>query len=159
MKKPYSSSRNWLLIVVFLILAGTAAYFIGAAVGSNAREKSVAAEKAKLQNARGRILSLQSVNELLRANVLAYQAIYALDNRNFGVANGDVAKVVASLRAIDTTGAGVDGNAVSALQREAAGVHISVAQNLESQRAQLLHLAAGITQLGEQSEARARSTR
>jgi hypothetical protein len=159
MKKPSSSFRAWLLVVVFLILAGTAAYFIGTAVGSNAREKSAAAEKAKLQNARGQILRLQSVNELLHANVWAYRAVYALDDRNFGVANDDATKVVASLRAINATSAGVGANAVSALQREAAGVKISVAQNLESQRAQLLHLAAGITRLAEQSEAKARSTR
>jgi hypothetical protein len=158
MKRSPFRLRIWLLVVVFLILAGMAAYFTGMAVGGNAREKSAAAEKVKLQSARGRILGLQSVNDLLHANVWAYRAVYALDNRNFGVANDDVAKVVASLRAVDATSAGVDGNAVSVLRREAADINISVAQNLESQRAELLRLAAGISQLADQSGAKVGST-
>jgi beta-lactamase regulating signal transducer with metallopeptidase domain len=158
MTKASSGARVWLIVVAVLIIAGVAAYFIGSAIGSNAQADNTAAEQAKVQDAQDRISSLQSLNNLLYANVWAYRAIYALDNRNFGVANDDVAKVAASLKAVEASSAGINGNAVSASEREAAGIKISVAQNLESQRAQLLHLAAGITRLVDQSEAKLRST-
>jgi hypothetical protein len=63
------------------------------------------------------------------------------------VANDDVAKVVANLNGVDAAAAGLDGNAVTAVKREASGVKISAAANLESQRTQILKLASGITAL------------
>ncbi|HVA28480.1 MAG TPA: hypothetical protein VNF68_09890 [Candidatus Baltobacteraceae bacterium] len=159
MKKSSSGSRVWLIVVACLILAGTAAYFVGGKVESNAREQQAAVERTKLQNAQNQILTLQSVNQLLTANVWAYRAAYALDNRNFGVANDDAAKVVASLKAVNASDAGVDSNAVATLREGAARIKISVAQNLEAQRAALLHLAAGITKLAEQSETKIGLTR
>ncbi len=157
MKKSSSGSRVWLIVVACLILAGTAAFFVGGIVESNAREQQAAIERTKLQNAQNQILTLQSVNQLLSANVWAYRAAHALDNRNFGVANDDAARVVASLKAVNASDAG--GNAIATLREEAGRIKISVAQNLGAQRAQLLHLAAGITRLAEQSETKAGLTR
>jgi hypothetical protein len=151
MKKSSSGARVWLIVVACLVLAGAAAYFAGGKVASNARDQQLAAERTNLQNAQNRILTLQSVNQLLTANVLAYRAVYALDNRNFGVANDDVAKVVASLEAVKASDAGVDGNEIVTLREEASRIKISVAENLEAQRAQLLRLATGITRQAEQS--------
>lgn len=87
----------------------------------------------------------------------AYRAAVALDNRNFGVANDDVARVVASLNGVDATAAGVDNASLAAVKSEAAGVRISVATNLQSQRAQLLRLADDLSALSGKSPARQNS--
>lgn len=149
-----SATRNWLIIVGVLIVAGVAAYFLGAAVEHEARARDAAAAKAQLQSAQTQVASLQSVKELLTADVWAYRAAVALDNRNFGVANDDVAKVVANLNAVDASAAGLDNGSLTALKTEVAGVKISVATNLESQRTQLIRLADAITALSGQSAAR-----
>ena len=97
-----------------------------------------------LQGAQARVASLQSARQLLNADVWAYRAAVALDNRNFGVANDAVAGVVASLSAVDAAAAGVDGGSLASVKTEAAGVRISVATNLETQRAQIIRLADDI---------------
>ncbi len=162
MVKRSSGTQIWLFVVVVLIGAGVAAYFVGRAMERNASEQAAnagqqqyAAVKSQLQGAQGQIASLQSANQLLTANVWAYRASVALDNRNFGVANAAVAKVVTSLSTVDATSAGLDSKSLAALQKEAAGVKISVATNLESQRTQLLHLAASITALVGQADTKA----
>jgi len=142
-----SGTRNWLIVVGILIVAGVAAYFAGIAVEHAARTREAAAAKIQLQSARTKVASLQSFRQLLTADVWAYRAAVALDNRNFGVANDDVAKVVASLSAVDASAAGLDNGSLTALKTEAAGVRISVATNLESQRTQLIRLADDITAL------------
>ncbi len=153
--EPHSAgARNWLILVGVLIVAGVAAYFVGTAVEHQARSRDVAAAKAQLQSAQVRVASLQSINRLLSADTWAYRAAVSLDNRNFGVANDDMAKVVASLNAVDASAAGIDGAPLAALKTEAAAVKISVAVNLEAQRTQLIHLADGITALADRSMAR-----
>ena len=147
MEPRSAGSRNWLILVAVLIVAGVAAYFVGTAVEHGARSRDVAAAKAQLQSAQTRVASLQSVNRLLSADTWAYRAAVSLDNRNFGVANDDVAKVVANLNAVDASAARVDLGSLAALRTEAAAVKISVATNLEPQRAQLLRLADGVTAL------------
>jgi hypothetical protein len=150
MERRFSGTRNWLIVVGVLVVAGVAAYFVGNAAGT----REAAAAKAQLQGAQTQVASLQSVKQLLTADVWAYRAAAALDNRNFGVANDAVAKVVASLNAVDGAAAGVDNAPLAALKTEAAGVRISVATNLEPQRTQLIRLADGITSLSDQSAAR-----
>jgi hypothetical protein len=149
-----SGTRNWLIVVVVLVVAGVAAYFAGRFVERNARagdviaaQQQYATVKTQLGSAQGQNASLESMNHLLTANVWAYRGAVALDNRNFGVANDAVAKVVANLNGVDAAAAGLDGKAVTAVRKEALGVKISVAANLESQRAQILKLASAITAL------------
>jgi hypothetical protein len=154
-----SATRNWLIAVGLLVVAGVAAYFVGAAIEHSARAREVAATRAQLQAARTQVASLQSVNQLLTADVWVYRAAVALDNRNFGMANDAVAKVVASLNAVDAAAAGLDGAPLAALKTEAAGVRISVATNLEPQRAQLIRLAEDITALSDRSAAGTHPTR
>ena len=158
MESHSSGARNGLILVGVLIVAGVAAYFVGTAVEHQARSRDVAAAKAQLQGAQTRVASLQSINRLLSADTWAYRAAVSLDNRNFGVANDDMAKVVASLNAVDASAAGIDDGALAALKAEAAAVRISVAVNLEPQRTQLIHLADGVTALSDQSAARILST-
>jgi type II secretory pathway pseudopilin PulG len=160
MEKHSSGARIWVIVAAILVVAGVAAFFAGNAVEHAARaqdakaaEQQYAAAKAQLQGAQTRIASLQSVNQLLTANVWAYRATVALDNRNFGLANDAVVKVVASLNDINATAAGLDGQALKALQTEAANVKISVATNLESLRNQIIQLAADITALAGKSAA------
>lgn len=153
-----SGTRNWLIVVGVLIVAGVAAYFVGTAIEHGARTREAAAAKAQLQSAQTQVASLQSVKQLLNADVWAYRAAVALDNRNFGVANDAVAKVVASLNAVDAAAAGLDNGSLAALKTEAAGVKISVATNLEPQRTQLIRLADDITALTDQSAAKSEPT-
>jgi type II secretory pathway pseudopilin PulG len=164
MEKHSSGARIWVIVVV-LIVAGVAAYFAGNAVEHAARardakaaEQQYAAAKTQLQSAQTQVASLQSVNQLLTANVWAYRAAVALDNRNFGFANDAVVNVVASLNDVNATTADLDSKSLKALQNEAANVKISVATNLESQRNQLIQLAADITALVGKSAARTTST-
>ncbi len=151
MEKRSTGTRGWLIVVVVLVIAGIVAYFVGDAMQRGAQSQDAAnaasryaAVQAKLTTAQTRIHGLQSLNQLLEANMWTYRATTALDNRNFGVANTDVAKAVASLGSVDASVAGLDAKAVAALQKEAGAIHISVATNLESERNQLLQLADGI---------------
>lgn len=146
-----SSSRTWLTVVVILVIAGIAAYFVGGAVERGTSSQAVVAAQqrtanvqSKLNSAQAQIAAVQSVNHLLSANVWTYRAAVALDNRNFGVANDAVSKAAANLGAVDATAAGVNAEAMTSLKKEAAGIKISVAINLETQRDQLLHLATDI---------------
>ena len=154
MEQRSSGARNWLIVVGLLIVAGVAAYFVGAAVEHAARARDAAAAKAQLQSAQTQVASLQSVKQLLTADVWAYRAAAALDNRNFGVANDAVTRVVASLNSVNVAAAGLESEPLNALKGEASGVKISVATNLEAQRAQLLRLATDTTALVEKSAAK-----
>lgn len=164
MEERSSGTRNWLIVVIVLIIAGVAAYFAGSFVERNASaqntlaaEQQYAAVKMQLASAQAQNTSLQSVNRLLAANVWAYRAAVALDNRNFGVANDAIAKVVANLNGVDGATAGLDSAAVMAVKKEALGVKISVALNLESQRTQIVHLASAITALVGQTRTKTNS--
>ena len=160
MQNRPSANRIWFVIVLFLIVAGAIAYFVGGIVERRAGDADVATAerqvdivKTQLQDVQTKLSAAQSTNKLLGASVLTYRAMVALDNRNFGVANDDVAKALASLNAIGEPGTGIDGAALSALKKQAAGVKIRVATDLESQRTQLLHLATSINALVPASQA------
>ncbi len=147
MDRRSSPTRTWLIIVGILIVAGVSAYFVGGAVGRGAGTRETADAKARLQSAQARLSSLDSNNQLLKADVWTYRAAAALDSRNFGVANEAVASAVASLNGVDASAGGVDSGALASVKTEAAGVRISVATNLETQRAQLMRLADDIAAL------------
>ncbi len=147
MEPRSTRTRNGVILVGVLIVAGVAAYVAGASVEHQARTREAATAAAQLQAARTQVASLQSLRQLLSADTWAYRAAVALDNRNFGVANDDVAQVVVSLNAVDAAAAGINTRSLVALKTEAAGVRISVATNLEAQRTQLVRLADGITAL------------
>jgi len=136
-----------LIVVGILIVAGIAAYFVGSGIENSARVREAADAKAQ-------IASLRSVDHLLDANLWAYRAAAALDNRNFGVANDAVAHVVAGLNKVDPTAMGLEAAPLAALKTEAAGVKIAVATDLQSQRAQLLKLAADIDAVALQAAAK-----
>jgi type II secretory pathway pseudopilin PulG len=157
MEKHSSGARIWVVVVV-LIVAGVAAYFAGNAVEHAARARDAKAAEQQYAAAKTQIASLQSFNQLLTANVWAYRAAVALDNRNFGFANDAVVNVVASLNDVNAATADLDSKSLKALQNEAANVKISVATNLESQRNQLIQLAADITSLVGKSTERTTST-
>ena len=147
-------ARNWLIVVGVLVVAAVAAYLAGTGIEHAARVGEAEAAKAQLQRAQAQVASLQSVRQLLTADVWAYRAAAALDSRNFGIANDAVAQVVTSLNKVDVAAAGLDNGPLAAVKTEAAGVRISVATNLEAQRAQLIRLAADITALADQSAAK-----
>lgn len=144
------SSRHRLQVVTVmgaLIAAGVAAYFIGGAVTRSKLAMEVATLKQDCAAAQTKLVAARSANALLMANVWAYRAIAALDDRNFGLANDAVARTVTDLKAVDAVASGTDVSALMAARAEAAGLKIYVATDLESQRGQLLRLAADLTAL------------
>ncbi len=151
MERRPSGTRTWLIVVGVLLVAGVAAFFIGRAVGHGAGAQEAADAKARLQSAQTQIKSLRSAKQLLSADVWTYRAAVALDNRNFGVANDAVASVVASLNGVDASAAGLDSESLASVKTEAAGVRISVATNLQTQRTQLIRLADDIAALSGSS--------
>ena len=147
MRNHASRSRVWWIVVAVLVLAGIVAYFLGGATERTARARDVAVAQQQYTQ----ISALRSVNHLLSASVWTYRALISLDNRNFGTANDAVARAVTELNGVDAPSAGLDSKEVSRLRVEAAAVKISVATNLEGQRAQLIQLASSITALAEGS--------
>jgi hypothetical protein len=156
MERLPSRVLTWLLVVAVLIVAGVSAYFAGTVSESAARARDAAAAAqrysvvdGKLRSAQTDIASLQSVNQLLRADLWIYRAAAELDARNFGRANEAVAKTVAALNAVNPTAAGIEAAPLTAVRAEAASVNIAVATDLGAQRAQLLRLAADVNVLVE----------
>ena len=140
------SSRNpiWFIVIVVLAIGGVIAYFVGGALVRTEAAKHVTAAESQAQNARSQTVAVQSVNSLLRASNAIYRASAALDNRNFGTANGLVVQAIADLKAVDSTVSGVDAQKLVVLEKQAAAVKVSVATNLEVQRTQLHRLASAI---------------
>ena len=132
--------RTWLIVAAVAVVALAAAFFAG---GFIEHGKLKTAQKTAAA-AQARAARLQSINHVLAADVWSFRAVAALDERNFGVANDDVARAVAELNGVDAAAAGLDAAALKTAQAEAAAVKVSVAVNLQGQRAQLLRLAADI---------------
>ena len=153
MKARTSATRNRLIVVAILLLGGVIAYFAGGAREHAARVRETSQARTALQTVQSELATRRSVDRLLAADMWAYRAAVALDNRNFGVANDAMAKVTASLNRVDPAAAGIADAAVSKVKSEAAAVRIAVAQNLEAQRTQLIQLATDIGALADQSTA------
>lgn len=138
-----SRNRPWLVVILVLIAAGISAYFVGGWLAGKASERQVAVYQTQLRDTQNQLVAAQSLNHVLRASNAVYLAMEALDNRNFGTANTDIGIAVTNLKSVQ----GASPAAVAAVQRRAAGVKISVATNLESQRRSLLGLARAINAL------------
>jgi uncharacterized protein (UPF0333 family) len=80
-----SGTRNWLILVGVLMVAVVVSYFIGQGIESAKRAKELAATQQRYTAATVQISNLNSANSLLTANVWAYRASVAVDNRNFGM--------------------------------------------------------------------------
>jgi hypothetical protein len=142
-------TRNLLIIVVCLLAAGVAAYFVGAGLERGHQAKTAAAAQSQILSLQAKVASLQSTNHLRAAATWAYSATVALDNRNFGLANDALKTAVTQLDKVDAAAAGVDAQKLATLKQDAAGQHIQVAADLESQRAPLIRLAAGLAALAD----------
>ncbi len=158
MKAQTSPTRYWLIVVAILFLGGVIAYFVGGWRGHAARERETSQARTALQTVQSELVTRRSVDQLLAADIWAYRAAVALDNRNFGVANDAMAKVTASLNRVEPAAVGVGDAAAFKVKSEAPAVRISVAQDLEAQRTQLIQLAADIGALADQSTAKLSDT-
>ncbi len=147
MERLSSGTRNWLVVVAVLIVAGVSAYFAGSAIEGAAGKRNAELAAQRYTAAKAQVDSLRAANQLLTAGLWAYRAGISLDQRNFGLANEAMANVVASLKGVDAAAAGIDAHALAAVQAEAAGVRISVAADLEAERSQVLRVATDITAL------------
>lgn len=143
--------KGLLIAAAVLVVGVLAAYFIGRGLERNSAQKQSAATASDLAGANARVATLQSRVELLTANVWVYKASTALDNRNFGVANEAMANAVSRLSMVQASSANLNPNALAAVQRDASALKIAVATDLEPQRAQLLKLAASVTDLAGSS--------
>ena len=148
METPSPGRRIWFVGVIgVLLIAAVVSYFVGGAIERSAGARVTAVADQKVATAEIQVASLRSANALLMANVWAYRATAALDERNFGLANDAAGNVVTGLNGVDAAASGINAVTLKAVQAEAASVKISVATDLQSQRGQLLHLAADITDL------------
>lgn len=148
-------ARTWIVVVVVFVVAVVAAYFAGHFIEHSAAGKAVASAEQKSAAAHSEATRAQAANRILAANIWAYRASVALDQRNFGVANDAVGKVVSSLDGVDTAAARVDPAAVKSARDEALAAKVSVAADLEAQRARLLRLADDIAVLADSAGAKA----
>ena len=156
MQTSISGRRIWIMAAVAALpVVAIAAYIAGGALEHSARSRDAAAAGQKYSAVESQFIAVQSANALLTANVWAYRAVAALDDRNFGMANDAEANVVAGLNGIDAEASGINGAALKAVQTESAGVKVYLATNLESERSQLLHLAADITALAPSKSGKA----
>lgn len=140
-----------LLGAAVLVVGVLAAYSIGRGLERVSVQKQTAAMASDLAGANTRVAMLESRVELLAANVWVYRASTALDNRNFGVANQAMANAVGRLSKVDAASANLEPNALAAVKRDASALKITVATDLQPQRAQLLKLAASVTELAGSS--------
>ncbi len=148
METPPPGRRIWFVAVIgVLLIAAVVSYFVGGEIERSAGARVTAVADQRIATSEIQVASLRSANALLAANVWAYRATAALDERNFGQANDAAVNVVAGLSGVDAAASGINSVVLKSVQAEAASIKISVAADLQAQRGQLLHLAADITDL------------
>ena len=148
METPSPGRRIWFVAVIgILLIATVVSYFVGGAIERSTGARLAKVADQKIAAAGMQLASLRSANALLVANVWAYRATSALDDRNYGLANDAAGNVVTGLNGVDAAASGINAVTLRAIQSEAAGVKISVASDLQAQRGQLLRLAADISDL------------
>ncbi len=137
------------IAIVAALLIGAALFALGRYLGSReltaaraemAAERELLAEQivaldAQMQQAAHRM-------KLLEARIWLFRAAAELDRRNFGTANEHVRQAASALASVTEPGAGIDVDAVRRMEASVASTDLSVARDLQQQRAQLLELAA-----------------
>lgn len=84
---------------------------------------------------------------LFQARALLFETATDLDQRNFGTANRHLDMAARHLEAVRTIGQDTDGQRLRELQRAIAGTDLTVATNLEAQRARVLEYTARLDEL------------
>lgn len=131
-----------------------AAYFIGKAkvrgqmdAQKTNYEKQLSDGRAQTQQAQTSLASAQAQNAFLQARGSLYRTAVALDRRNFGVASNYVQKAAQQLDSVDAAAAGLDASEFADVKAKIQAIHISVAQDLQTQRDQVIAAAVEMDSL------------
>lgn len=151
---PPLVTRLLIAAAVFLAVAFLL-YWLGLSKGrgemasqKTSYEGQLKTAQSQTADAQAQLAAAQTQNQLMTARGLLYQAALALDQRNFGIANDDVAKAGQTLEAAKPADAGVEGKLVP-IRQAVTATKINVAEDLDTQRSGLLNLASqvdGLTQ-------------
>ncbi len=144
---PPLVTRLLVAAAVFLVVAFVL-YWLGLSKGrgelalqKTSYEGQLKTAQSQTADAQAQTATLQTQNQLMTARGLLYQGALALDQRNFGIANDDVAKAGQTLDAAKPAEAGLEGKLVP-LRQAVTGTKINVAEDLDTQRSHLLDLAS-----------------
>ncbi len=139
---------------VFLVVAFVL-YWLGLSKGrgelasqKTSYEGQLKTAKLQTADAQAQAATLQTQNHLMTARGLLYQGALALDQRNFGIANDDVAQAGQALDAAKPADPGAEAK-LGPLRQAVKDTKINVAEDLDTQRSHLLDLASqvdGLTQ-------------
>jgi hypothetical protein len=112
---------------------------------------TAASEKTELEGQiatlNGEVASAKAYADLLGARILVARAIYQLDQRNFGLANGYVAQAAKAVADADAAVAGVDAGKLEKVKGVLGGLNLQVATDLMAQRLALADAAASMDAL------------
>lgn len=112
---------------------------------------TAATEKSELEGQiaelTGKLETAGAYASLLQARILVSRAIYQLDQRNFGLANGYVAEAAKIVSGTDAAKAGVDGAKLDKVKTTLGSLNLQVATDLMAQRLALADAAASMDAL------------
>lgn len=108
------------------------------------RVDEVEREQQRLQTD---LAQLQATNHLLRARLAVSRAADALDARNFGTANDHLDQAREELLSVQAEAVGADPQALADLRESMQRHRVSIAEDLETQRARLQAVGARIDEL------------
>ena len=128
-----------LIAVGVLVVVAVVFYLVGRSKGA----APIPELEARASAAEAQFAAVQDRAKLNEALALVYRTTMDLDARNFGTANEHLH---AAARALDGL-SGVDGNGVDGLRRTMAETDLTVAADLQQQRARVLHFAEQIESL------------
>lgn len=150
---PASGSRSMLIRIGLAALVAVLLFGAGYLTRDLPARSEIAEARTARDAAESDRQTRTTANQLLTANVWVYRAAAALDDRNFGVANDAMNEAVSTLEAVTLTEGDARAAGLSEAVAAARALDISVASNLEPQRAAVLALARQVTGLTEQSPA------
>lgn len=150
---PASGSRSMLIRIGLAALVAVLLFGAGYLTRDLPARSEIAEARTARDVAESDRQTRTTANQLLTANVWVYRAAAALDDRNFGVANDAMNEAVSTLEAVALTEGDARAAGLSEAVAAARALDISVASNLEPQRAAVLALARQVTGLTEQSPA------
>ena len=142
-----------LIAAAVLLVVGFALYWLGLSKGrgelasqKTSYEGQLKTAQSQTADAQAQAAGLQAQNQLMMARGLLYQGALALDQRNFGIANDDVAKAGQTLNAAKSSDAGAEAK-LGPLRQMVTDTKINVAEDLDTQRSHLLDMASQVDAL------------
>ena len=143
------STKVMLITVGVFIVIAAALYYVGMTQGRTELaaqkthyEQQIAQADQTLDATRDELADVQNRNHLMQARVALYRTTIDLDQRNFGIASTRLHDAADALGQIQKNTGGIDLGKVSTLKGAIEASDITVAADLEAQRANVLGFAA-----------------